>query len=618
MTEFCSLLLSLPFFFSAQAIRESVPMQNLSCYNDYKSQVTCTWVEHSEAHVFLGMTLYRRINYTNPINTFGIGVDDIYSFKPNKTLKTELNVHLYKTVQPLPPQNLSVNLMTSGDLLLTWKGEEGKPAASLSLSNTTRCHLSHEGLVPGSSYVARVRARPGQSSGFSGHFSEWSTEASWETSQGGIQPRNLRCTFNGVDRLMCSWEVKKEIVTSVLFGLFFRTTSASAYVTCLSQCSPVREKTLPHAPYVVQSCEITVTNTSAQSQYHVAVQTKTEEKLIEAYKNIRMLPPANVSVTMRENQEYEMKWIKHTLQYDFIKQRYEVQYWKANQYEKTLQTIDVVNDEPSFIFTLEMLESSTKYRGKMLARVNTADYHGPWSEWSEEFAWETENGRKKKSWEENIPNPSKSLLIQSYLQPSDLLQTDQGLQTVPAGIHGKSGSLQYIILPKEACPQAPQRQAQPGALPLQPSLLPHQREMMQHLSNREGISPAQPTCGKCTHVRPEGQKSAVALSCTDSPQQCSLGYITTDSLLLPSAKDSKHPSLTTDAESASASQEIQSPQDCSCSEFSPGKFGVTVAVSAPPPNPSPDLHLDAFGDYLTVPLDPNEPSESINISLHFA
>ncbi|NXD10013.1 IL3RB protein, partial [Nothocercus nigrocapillus] len=360
---------------------ESVPMQNLSCYNDYNSQVTCTWMEHSEAHAFLGMTLYRRDNNTkknvemhckpqaenefhkapkfyihwvchSTVNsTFGIGVDDIYSFKPSKTLQAELNVHLYKMVQPLAPQNLSVSLMTSGDFLLTWKGHEGNPglsnaleyevaykqkweswekAASLSLSSTTRCHLSHEGLVPGSRYVARVRARPGQSSGFSGQFSEWSTEASWETREGDIQPRNLRCIFNGVDRLMCSWEVKKDIITSVLFGLFFRTTSASAE----EECSPVHERTLPHAPYVVQSCEITVTNTSAQSQYHVAVRTKTEEKLIEAYKNIRVLPPANVSVITRENQEYEMRWIKHTLQYGFIKQRYEVQYWKDNQYKK--------------------------------------------------------------------------------------------------------------------------------------------------------------------------------------------------------------------------------------------------------------------------------------------
>lgn len=135
-------------------------------------------------------------------------------------------------------------------------------AASLLLSNTTRCHLSHKDLVPGSSYAARVRARPGRDSGFSGQYSEWSTKVSWETpegnmgwseamqgwkhwlrsqifpvpyfafifSEGDIQPRNLRCHFNGADTLTCSWEVKKVITTSVLLGLFFRATPTSVYV----------------------------------------------------------------------------------------------------------------------------------------------------------------------------------------------------------------------------------------------------------------------------------------------------------------------------------------------------------------------------------------------------
>ncbi|NWI64628.1 IL3RB protein, partial [Todus mexicanus] len=203
-------------------------------------------------------------------------------------------------------------------------------ATSLLLSNTTHCQLSHKDLVPGSSYVARVRARPGQASGFSGQYSEWSMEASWETPEGGLQPRNLHCLFNGADRLRCSWEVKKAITTSVLFGLFFRATPTSVE----EECSPVQEKVLPHVPYVLQSCEIPISNSSSQSQYHVSVRAKTEEKVIEAYKNIKVLPPANVSVTVTENQEYELRWIKHTLRYDFIKQRYQVEYWKNNEYEK--------------------------------------------------------------------------------------------------------------------------------------------------------------------------------------------------------------------------------------------------------------------------------------------
>ncbi|KAM6283509.1 cytokine receptor common subunit beta [Spheniscus humboldti] len=465
--------------------RESIPRQTLQCYNDYISLTTCTWMECSEAHQFLNVTLNFNTsrektkemtcrfhkgenhadcqNFTMHWVCHRHGYDQrTYNFKFDLTLHAELEVYLFQNVQTLPPQNLSVSLMTSGDFLLTWKAADGsqglgnaleyevtykmeweswEKAASLLLSNTTRCHLSHEDLVPGSSYVARVRARRGQASGFSGPYSEWSTEVSWETPEGGLQPRNLRCLFNGADRLTCSWEVKKAIITSVVFGLFFRATRASAE----EECSPVHEKALTHIPYVVQSCEIPVGNSSSQSQYHVSVRAKMEEKVIEAYKNIKVLPPANVSVTVTENHEYELRWIKHTFQYGFIKQRYQVEYWKKNQYEKTLQKLNISNDEPPFIFTLQMLASSTEYTGKMRARVNTPlDYEGPWSEWSEEFSWKTENVlppvvlpvmlpvliiallivaycsykyflRKKQMWEEKIPNPRKSLLIQSYL-----------------------------------------------------------------------------------------------------------------------------------------------------------------------------------------------------------
>ncbi|NXC83437.1 IL3RB protein, partial [Cercotrichas coryphoeus] len=359
---------------------ESIPMKSLKCYNDYNSEVTCTWMERSEAHDLVGMVLYQR----DDINTedkdmfcksqtendlretpdkyvhwvchrttdyFGIGIKDTYGFRPKKELQTELDVNLFQNVQPLPPQNLSVSSMTSGDFLLTWKTADGnqglgnaldyevaykreweswEEAALLSLSHSTRCSLSRKDLVPGSSYVARVRARPGQGSTWSGQFSQWSLAVSWKTPEGGLQPRNLRCLFNGGDGLTCSWEVKEVITTSVLFGLFFRATPASEE----EECSPVHEKILPNTSYVVQSCEIRVNISSNQSQYHVSVRAKTEEKSIEAYKNIQVLPPANVTVTATENQEYKLNWIKHRLNYNFITQRYQVKYWENNRYEE--------------------------------------------------------------------------------------------------------------------------------------------------------------------------------------------------------------------------------------------------------------------------------------------
>ncbi|NXG09233.1 IL3RB protein, partial [Sakesphorus luctuosus] len=348
-----------------------------------------------------------------------------------------------------------------------------------------------------------------------------------------------------------------------------------------------------------------------------------------------------------------------------------------------------------------MLAPSTEYRGKMRARVNTPlDYEGPWSEWSEEFTWKTENVlppvvlpvmvpalvitllmvsccsykyflRKKKMWEEKIPNPRKSLLIQSYVGKAHLGQwptssqldfnkynlsekmeqasylqvldrqvktlaecpkgqtkkTDvspvaldlqnsyhalnepdhvplvrssqitghsfpvsrrnsagastashtaiscfafngpylyspvmsshpdirQSLELDPVGICKKSVSLHYVTLPSEDSSQAPQRQEDPGAGSPKPYLLTDQKEMMQHLSDQEEVSPAPSVCGK--DMGTQEQNSSKALNCMAIPQQCPLDYITTESPLLPSASASTHPPLVTAGESPCGSQE---------------------------------------------------------------
>ncbi|NWS31254.1 IL3B2 protein, partial [Polioptila caerulea] len=342
-----------------------------------------------------------------------------------------------------------------------------------------------------------------------------------------------------------------------------------------------------------------------------------------------------------------------------------------------------------------MLAASTEYRGKMRARVNRPlEYEGPWSEWSEEFTWKTENVlspvvlpvmlpaviitllivaycsykyflRKKRMWEEKIPNPSKSLLIQSYLgkghlgswptsnqldfnksnlsekmeqasflqvvdrqakpwaecldltKKTDVFPVTPDLQNsyhalnesehAPAacssqsagrsspmsrrnsadariashsaipgfafngpylysplvsshpdipqtlekdlvGLSKKSVSLQYVTLPREDSPQAPQRWEQPGAAPPK-DVLPDQEEMMQHLNEQGEDSQASPACGEGTNKGTEEQDCPKALSCTTSPQECPLEYIATDSPLLPWASTSTHPPLGTPEQS---------------------------------------------------------------------
>lgn len=185
----------------------------------------------------------------------------------------------------------------------------------------------------------------------------------------------------------------------------------------------------------------------------------------------------------------------------------------------------------------------------------------------------------------------------------------QTLEMDPVGLSKKSVSLQYVTLPREDSPQAPQRQEQPGAAPPK-DLLPDQKERMQHLDDKEDVSWASPACGE------DGEQiSPKALSCTTSPQQCPSEYIATDSPLLPSAITSTHPPLVAAGESPCGSQEPQPPSDHSCHEFSPGKTGVTIPVSGQAPTSSPELHLDVFGDYLTVPEGLHEHSKPTKISL---
>ncbi|KAM9245589.1 LOW QUALITY PROTEIN: cytokine receptor common subunit beta-like [Leptosomus discolor] len=188
----------------------------------------------------------------------------------------------------------------------------------------------------------------------------------------------------------------------------------------------------------------------------------------------------------------------------------------------------------------------------------------------------------------------------------------QTLEADPVGVCEKSFSLQYVTLPKSVgnSVQAPQRQEQPEACPPEPFLIPDQKEMMQHLD----VSPAPPACGKGTNMQTEEQKTPKALRCITSPQQCPLEYITTESLVLPPGRDSTHPPLVTAGE-LPCDSEPQPHSDRPCHEFSPGKSGVIDPVSGQAPTSSPELHLDTFGDYLTVPSCPHGHSEPTKISL---
>lgn len=41
---------------------ETVPLQTLSCHNDYTSRIVCRWADTQDAQRLINVTLYRRLN----------------------------------------------------------------------------------------------------------------------------------------------------------------------------------------------------------------------------------------------------------------------------------------------------------------------------------------------------------------------------------------------------------------------------------------------------------------------------------------------------------------------------------------------------------------------------
>ncbi|PNJ49435.1 CSF2RB isoform 4, partial [Pongo abelii] len=194
-----------------------------------------------------------------PCQSFVVTDVDYFSFQPDRPLGTRLTVTLSHHVQPPAPRDLQIS--TDQDhFLLTWSVALGSPqshwlsqgdlefevvykrlqdswedAATL-LSNTSQAALRPEHLMPSSTYVARVRTRLAPGSRLSGHPSKWSPEVRWDSQPGDeAQPQNLQCFFDGATVLSCSWEVRKEVASSVSFGLFYKPSPDAGE----EECSPV-------------------------------------------------------------------------------------------------------------------------------------------------------------------------------------------------------------------------------------------------------------------------------------------------------------------------------------------------------------------------------------------
>lgn len=235
--EQCSLQFSTP---------PNYPMlASLQCYNDFTTQIRCTWEEKPHTHLHIPFTrgnpcvpdgpgelqssgkLTRSCVYKNEVFSFGGHVFSFNTSCPSKV--TTFNIAAKGKL--LPPTNFSEKKENDGNRLLSWSSPY-PPLSPLTLNLTYqlkyRKHenewivvddlkipmfvIKRQALLPGYSYEAKVRVR-----GAVGLWSDWSPKVVWmtEEAEGVI---NLQCVIKE-GGVMCSWQVKKRQAVSLSYHL---------------------------------------------------------------------------------------------------------------------------------------------------------------------------------------------------------------------------------------------------------------------------------------------------------------------------------------------------------------------------------------------------------------
>uniref|UniRef100_A0A8D2DEK2 Interleukin-4 receptor subunit alpha n=1 Tax=Sciurus vulgaris TaxID=55149 RepID=A0A8D2DEK2_SCIVU len=224
---------------------ETVPLQTLSCYNDYTSHIACRWAAARAAQGLLNLTLHR----FHPLD---------------------------------PPQPVSCGLSE----------DTPSPACPAAPCVHRSCRIPYQDFVIADEDYYFFQADRPLGVQLSVLLTQHGDEA---------QPRNLQCFFDGAHALSCSWKLRAPVASSVSFGLFYRAGPQARE----EECSPVLKEALSSLDARLR-CRIPVPDPVTGGLYVVSVRPRREGRLIKSSEHIKMMRPT-LSVT-RGGSSYGLRW----------------------------------------------------------------------------------------------------------------------------------------------------------------------------------------------------------------------------------------------------------------------------------------------------------------------
>uniref|UniRef100_A0A8C4MJQ4 Fibronectin type-III domain-containing protein n=1 Tax=Equus asinus asinus TaxID=83772 RepID=A0A8C4MJQ4_EQUAS len=140
-------LLALCWGLSMAGAQGTIPLQTLSCHNDYTSRIVCRWADTQDAQRFINVTLHRRDppqpvacrlsddtswlddsclscvprSCIIPYKFFALADRDYFSFRPDRPLGAQLNINLAQHGDEAQPRDLQCFFYGAAALSCSWE-----------------------------------------------------------------------------------------------------------------------------------------------------------------------------------------------------------------------------------------------------------------------------------------------------------------------------------------------------------------------------------------------------------------------------------------------------------------------------------------------------------------